>query len=340
MPYIGNGVAALEDGGREVAMNPQMIGRLKVRRKAFVPANDAFARWLNIVTNTNETSPEHVDMMVAGALGSVVLTDIAETSSGDQNVDLLDDWVVTNATFIGKFLMPRLGHVIQGPGAPVRASRILFHDRWFLPVWRYSFTLEPGETAIVMNFVSGQASIPRATAKSREIVNLPANAVQGMSATELARVINFDTTDCNRNGVPDTGDIASGTSLDQNANNVPDECDGDADGDGIPDDLDACPNDANNDIDGDGVCGDVDNCPDTPNADQADSDANGVGDACQQEPEPQPNPQPVVDRQGLQEVLSFVFRAPICGLFGVVGIPLTLAGLVTMKLRVRRGRRR
>ncbi len=45
-------------------------------------------------------------------------------------------------------------------------------------------------------------------------------------------------------------------------------------------DYPICPNDPDNDIDGDGVCGDVDNCPDVANSDQADVDADGIGDAC------------------------------------------------------------
>ncbi len=40
------------------------------------------------------------------------------------------------------------------------------------------------------------------------------------------------------------------------------------------------------DADGDGVSDDTDNCVDTPNADQADCDANGVGNACQAIPTP------------------------------------------------------
>ena len=35
------------------------------------------------------------------------------------------------------------------------------------------------------------------------------------------------------------------------------------------------------DLDGDGVCGNVDNCPNVANPDQADSDGDGIGDACE-----------------------------------------------------------
>ena len=77
--------------------------------------------------------------------------------------------------------------------------------------------------------------------------------------------------------VIDNNGVASESSIVElgDYNNPPD-----TDGDGIPDTQDPFPNDADNDIDRDGVSGHIDNCPTISNADQADSDNDGLGNAC------------------------------------------------------------
>lgn len=76
---------------------------------------------------------------------------------------------------------------------------------------------------------------------------------------------------------------------DCNGNGFPDECETDADGDGLIDDCDPCPVDVLNDSDGDGVCESQDGCPDdalksAPGTcgcglpDSGDADADGVLD--------------------------------------------------------------
>jgi probable HAF family extracellular repeat protein len=82
--------------------------------------------------------------------------------------------------------------------------------------------------------------------------------------------------DCNGNGVADDEDLLAGTSHDCNADGVPDECQPDADGDGMIDACDGCPQDpdkvfagacgcgvADADTDGDGVFDCDDLCPET-----------------------------------------------------------------------------
>jgi hypothetical protein len=108
--------------------------------------------------------------------------------------------------------------------------------------------------------------------------------------------------DCNGNGLPDSVDIARGTSTDCNRNSVPDECETDTDRDGVIDACDGCPNDRSKtapgacgcgvpdtDRDGDGVLDCKDGCPDDPaktspgllgcGVAETDSDGDGVPDA-------------------------------------------------------------
>ncbi|MCX6829303.1 MAG: M12 family metallo-peptidase [candidate division Zixibacteria bacterium] len=90
--------------------------------------------------------------------------------------------------------------------------------------------------------------------------------------------------DCNGNGGLDACDIAEASSLDENHNGVPDECDSyDFDIDGVLNANDNCPFTSNSnqaDVDGDLVGDLCDNCPTVSNPDQADSDHDGIGDAC------------------------------------------------------------
>ncbi len=95
-----------------------------------------------------------------------------------------------------------------------------------------------------------------------------------------------DLIDCNDNGIGDGSDISTGASLDQDGNSFPDECQGDADDDGVPDTLDADCLGPGPDADGDGI---LDACETTPDCDndgipdafEVDRNHNGLDDACE-----------------------------------------------------------
>ncbi|MBL9118735.1 MAG: hypothetical protein JNL80_02330 [Phycisphaerae bacterium] len=90
-----------------------------------------------------------------------------------------------------------------------------------------------------------------------------------------------DFPDCNSNGRSDACDLADGTSVDQNGDDIPDECQtADSDGDGVPDAFEITdgtnPNDA--DSDDDGLSDGAERAAGT-NPLSADSDGDGSNDA-------------------------------------------------------------
>lgn len=106
--------------------------------------------------------------------------------------------------------------------------------------------------------------------------------------------------DDDSDGVPDQSDncptIANPAQIDQDLDDIGNECDTDLDGDGIDNTIDNCPaienqdqldqdgdgsgDDCDADSDNDTVSNSQDNCPLTPNTDQADNDDDQIGDAC------------------------------------------------------------
>jgi hypothetical protein len=200
--YNKNGPATTECPGpvsrvnRQVVFPVQTSGSIQMSRKVFVPDNDQFGRWLNIFTNTGG-SPQTVTAVIANNLGSDTNTVIVADSNGNTSPDVTSTWVTTFQNFSGTTTSdPRLGHVLQQAGSPVQLAGIFFANGNDNPFWGYTFTLAPGETKIIANFVTGQPSKAAANAKAAELAGsqvggLPANALQCLSSTEQAEIANF-----------------------------------------------------------------------------------------------------------------------------------------------------
>lgn len=195
--YSNNGQVTTECLGpvsgvnRQVVFNPQDIGNIRVQRKVFVPDNDQFARWLNIFTNTGG-SPQTVTAVISNDLGSDNNTVVVTSSNGNASAEPTDSWVTTFQNYSGNTSTdPRLGHVVQGPGAVTPLAGIHFANGDQNPYWGYTFTLNPGQTKIIANYVTGQPSKAAAAAKSAQIAGLPDTALQCLSSAERAEIVNF-----------------------------------------------------------------------------------------------------------------------------------------------------
>lgn len=190
--YNLNGPASVRCSGREVVFAKQTIGSLEVKREVFVPADDSFCRWLNHITNKGPAS-ELVTLLVVNRLGSGSDTVVVQSSDPPAVVTTADRWAVTMEDYSGGMSPdPRLGHVFRGPNGAIGLASITMQSGSDLTFWEYQVSIQPGATAIVVNFVTGQPSIAEAVSKCEELIFLPETALACLNETERTRIVNFD----------------------------------------------------------------------------------------------------------------------------------------------------
>lgn len=186
--------------GRQELFATQTIGALQVYRKVFVPNNDQFARWLNVVKNTSG-APVTFNAIIANNLGSDSNTTITGSSSGDLVATTADTWVGTFQNYSGTTSSdPREAHVLQGVGADVPLNTVNFANGDDNPFWVYSITLAPGATASVVNYAVAQPSKAAAHTKGALLATTPLSAQQCLSGTEMDQVVNFKMANLVQNG--------------------------------------------------------------------------------------------------------------------------------------------
>jgi hypothetical protein len=129
--WTGAATGLLEDGGREIELQPQVATTfgLQIKRKVFVPADGYLARYLEVLTNPTG-SPITVGVQVEDFLGSDSATIAISTSSGDTNFLIDDQWIVTDddndrrRIELGSDAGARLRHRRRRPVCLPSASRI------------------------------------------------------------------------------------------------------------------------------------------------------------------------------------------------------------------------
>ena len=195
LPFTGSSVAFTEENGSQVVIQQVGLANLNVTRKIYVPSTGYFARYMEVLTNSGAT-PVTVDAQIFSNLGSDSGTRIIATSSGDKVFGTDDFWLVTDdddGTFPFPNSDPTLAHIFGGPNARLSVSSVTLppsgNDNLFYR-WN-NLTIQPGQTVILMHFAVQHFSQPAATAAAQRLVQLPPEALVGLSSDEIANVQNF-----------------------------------------------------------------------------------------------------------------------------------------------------
>ena len=201
--YEGSNDVAGEDGGREIVMPALRVNGLEVRRKIFVPQRGYFARYLEVLRNPS-AAPITVDVQVdSTSYGAATAHTVTATSSGDVMVSLenggRDRWITTNDLYDGDPFVggeqPALAFAFEGTGAAPLLSALTYTpetDTTSRLQYRWnSITVPAGQTVILMHFVAQQMYNVGAQATAERLVQLPPEALTGLSAEERAAIANF-----------------------------------------------------------------------------------------------------------------------------------------------------
>ena len=225
--------AITEDNGREVLIGPytnSTLDPIQVKRKVFVPDDDSFARYLDILENTG-TVEVNAQVMIHNRLGSSTSTQIIATSLDDGNFDTFDDYIVTDDATDGGGT-PAMAHVFSGPNAEIEPSMACSPCRvgsyTYADYLRYTFdvTVPAGGRVIIMHFASQNALQADALDSAENLLSLSGSALSGLSPDEQADIVNFAAyIDRDGDGLPDDQEALYGTDPDNP----------DTDGDGLLD---------------------------------------------------------------------------------------------------------
>ncbi len=188
--------ATVEDGGREYALGYDSLFGLLLKRKLFVPTAGGFARYLEILRNPTDKSIT-VQAGIDSWFGYFDPWD-----NKDTRFRVLVSPSQTNNTYaVTEFndtcCHPLLGHVFAGPNSrwPVSDARFWNIDNQeSRAFYRWNVTVAPGQTIIFMHFTAQHqpADAAGTQAQAAALVNLSdPHALEGMSETEKAQVVNF-----------------------------------------------------------------------------------------------------------------------------------------------------
>jgi hypothetical protein len=195
--------------GQQVEINQSSLEGLNVTRKIYVPLTGYFARRLDVLENPT-SSPISVSVNI-GKQGIERYTsfypEVINTSNGNTTVDNTILWAVdadNNGAYPYPQAQPVLANVFAGAGAPTGLAAVsttinsnqtvIGRTTYSYEYWNYTYqtvTIPANSTASFLFFTAQESTTPTATTAAQRLEQLPAEALAGLSASDLANVVNF-----------------------------------------------------------------------------------------------------------------------------------------------------
>ena len=215
--FTGASTGTQAQGGQEIDIQQQNLAGLNVTRKVYVPNTGYFSRYLDILNNPT-SGPVTVGVRFTSNIRptNTAFPQVINTSTGNSAPSNQDDWVTvgdnldqdaTQTFSRANFVIPELMFVYQGANAPLQATSASFN---LVPVTIVTqifaggssqigqvqsefdnITIPAGGSVAFLNFLGQQTSRASALASAQRLVQLPTEALTGISPTELSEIQNF-----------------------------------------------------------------------------------------------------------------------------------------------------
>ncbi|MFH0808158.1 MAG: hypothetical protein V1888_00905 [archaeon] len=183
---------SFEDSNREAVCDWQTKSGLNVSRKVYVPSDQNWARYLEILNNSGD-SEICVDVRVYQNMGSDG-SDFINTSSGDSTWNSSDYWMMwDDSSSAGGDSAAGFVYQKNGTDEPVDIfTRSSGANEW---TWQ-AVCVEPGQTKILMHFFTQWVSRILSETEAEFISENIADEIyfEGMSDLEKTAVVNWDVT--------------------------------------------------------------------------------------------------------------------------------------------------
>jgi len=219
-PFTGSSSGTLAQNGQEIDIQQENLAGLNVTRKVYVSNTGYFSRYLDILNNAS-ASPLTIGVRFTSNIRptNTSFPLVINTSTGNTSPSNQDDWMTlgdnvdqdaTQTFSRANFVIPELAFVFQGANAPIQATTASYNLLSVDIVTQIfaggnseigqvqsefdNITIPPGGSIAFLNFVAQQTSRASALASAQRIVQLPSEALVGISPTELSEIQNFAAT--------------------------------------------------------------------------------------------------------------------------------------------------